>query len=343
MDNAAISVNGKPVDIFLSATGPFSDGVGFATKSGATYSELPTKVLPNSGGEQLHCVSGTFTGDNCLINDVYLKIPISRMDALGPDLVLNELLLVRAMACAPDIDVKEGTPVPIAALSGDGVQDWYAVQAFVGGAASGKRVNMYDEVSVITKESYNGEITVNKNLDKVDAAYANRRFNFTLLYGPSPYLSAATQIDLDLHNISPAANRVAGTNNFWVATEGAVRISNLPEHFFYWLVELDDGMGDFKAPLYNIRAGIPEPGISFPARAVAINSPVKGYRTCHLRLETASAKAEILVTNTKEGEKAVQTGDSRNLILPIAVVLLGALCIVGAEIYRRKLKKKAKQ
>jgi len=341
IENAAGSgVNGKPIDVYLTATGPFSEGVGFATKSGAGYTDLPTKPFPNSGGKQLQCVSRTFSGDSCAIDDVFLKIPISRMEALGPELVPNELLLVRAMACAPDIEVEEGTPVPIAALSGDGVQDWYTVQAFVGGAAIDSVINMYAEDAVRTQEDFDGEITINKNLAEANTADAGRRFQFALLYGASPYLSAATQVDFDFHNISPAANRIGDTSNFWLASDSTVRITNLPEHFFYWLVELGDGMGDFKAPLYSVRSGIPEAGITFPARAVAINSPVNGFRTCHIRLDEASARAEIFVTNTKEGERAVQTGDDRNIILPVAVISFGVLCLTGAEIYRRKLKKR---
>ena len=317
-------VDGKEVNVYLTATGPFSEGVGFASKSGTVYTDLPVKEFPNSGGERLQCVSRTFTKDNiCSIDDVFLKIPISRIDALGPELVPNELLLVRAMACAPEIEVAAGTPVPIAALSGDGVQNWYVAQAFVGAAVRGAQISMYAEAAVRTQENFDGEITINKNLAEANTADAGRRFQFALLYGASPYLSAATQVDFDFHNISPAANRIGDTNNFWLASDGTVRITNLPEHFFYWLVELGDGMGDFKAPLYNVRSGIPEAGITFPARAVAISSPVSGFRTCHIRLDAASARAEIFVTNTKEGERAVQTGDDRNIILPVAVISFG--------------------
>ena len=39
--------------------------------------------------------------------------------------------------------------------------------------------------------------------------------------------------------------------------------------------------------------------------------------------------------------RAPQTGDNRNIILPVAVLALGVMCIVGAEIYRRRLKKSA--
>jgi len=262
------------------------------------------------------------------------------MEALGPELVPNELLLVRAMAFAPDIQVAEGTPVPIAALSGDEVQDWYVAQAFVGAAVSGSVINMYAEAAVRTQEEYDGEITINKNLAESNADEVGRRFQFALLYGASPYLSAAAQVDLDFHDISPAANRIGDTSNFWITSDSAVKLTNLPEHFFYWLVEIGDGMGDFVAPLYNFRSGTPEGGITFPARAVAIDSPVSGYRTCHIRLDEATAGAEIIVTNTKEGEKAVQTGDDRNLILPVTVVSFGLLCLAGAEFYRRKLNKR---
>jgi len=336
-----VDVNGKEINVFLSATGPFSDGVGFATLSGAAYSELPTKPLPNSGGQQLHCVSRTFSGSICAIDDLYLKVPISRMEALGQDLVPNELLLVRAMASALDIGVVEGTPVPIAALSGDDVQDWDVAQAFVGAAASGASINMFAEIAVRTQEDFDGEITITKNLTEANTADAGRRFQFTLLYGPSPYLSAATQVDLDLHDISPAANRIGETNNFWLTSNSAaIKITNLPEHFFYWLVELREGMGDFNAPMYDVRAGIPEAGVAFPARAVAIDSPVNGYRTCHIRLDEANARAEIIVSNTKDRERAVQTGDDRSIILPIVVVSFGVLCLAAAEVYRRRLNKK---
>jgi hypothetical protein len=38
-----------------------------------------------------------------------------------------------------------------------------------------------------------------------------------------------------------------------------------------------------------------------------------------------------------------QTGNVRNLAFPITILVLGAFCIVGAEFYRRRLKKKAKK
>jgi len=327
------------IDVFFTVTGPNARDVKFARFSGGTYTELGSEILPGTT-DKLQSERYNFDGSNSIsINNIYLKVPLSRIDFLGPDAAGSELLRVRARAHADNVPVAEGTPLAIAAASADGVMDWNMVQAFVGAAILNTKISMYAEASADIRGEREGELEINKKLQQLTSVDENRFFTFALYAGPSPEFNDARQVRLDFHDIDPADSRIGTTNTFRLKHDQTVKFTDLPESFYYWLVELNVGMSDFTAPWYAVTSGKPEV-TSFPARAVSAAPNADGYRTCRFQLGEG-AKAELTLTNTKEGERAVQTGDDRNIILPVAVISFGVLCLAGAEIYRRKLKKRA--
>jgi len=331
---------GLQVDVFLTVSGPYAREVRFASRlPDGSFAELGTGVFPGTTNN-LQYETGSFTGNSSEI-DVFLKVPLSRIELLGPEAVGSELLRIRAMAHVPDVPVEGGTPLPIAAVK-DGVQGWDIVQAFIGAATLGSEISMYDEAFLDVRGAREGELEISKRLKTITEADEDRYFTFALYAGFDLDFNSSYRVRLDFHTIDPASSRIAGTDTFRLKHGETIKITGLPEHFNYWLIELNDGTDDFIAPWYEFPAGIPEAGINFPARAVSSSPVIDGFRTCRFALGE-QAKAVVTVTNTREenGEKAVQTGVDRSLTLPVIALALGVLFIAGAEVHRRKMKKKA--
>jgi len=358
--NPSGDVSGAGIDVFLTAAGPFAREVRFAKLTGGSYIELPSKELPGTA-QPYQFDSGTFSSASYTTNDLFLRVPRSRLEALGPDGIGSELLRIRAWAHGEGIPAREGTPLPIAAMSGDGVQDWNIVQAFIGATRQGAEINMYAETFIDTRNNHDGELVINKRLQEIIQVDTTRDFTFSLFYNYEPNFNTAHQVDLDIHSITPGTARIGDTNLFRLRHDQTVRFTDLPGHFYYWIVEHNEGMGDFRAPWYEFSSGIPEAGVRFPARAVSSMPVINGFRTCFFELDDAgtATRAEITLTNTKEegngggnggnggggggngGERAVQTGVDRNMTIPLILLLVAAIALGVAELYRRKFKEKA--
>jgi hypothetical protein len=338
-EGGASAVDGLGIDVYLNVSGPFAGDVSFAWLSGGAYIDLDRGQLPGTTGaaNNQQVVGGIFSDSTCVLGNLFLKVPSDRVNFLGPDTAGSELLRIYAKAHVKDVPAVPGTSLPVAAMSGDGVQDWNIVQAFIGATKRGAEISVFNEVSLNIQGSSEGELEINKRLQEVTTVDANRFFTFALYGGPEPVFAESHLVRLDFHGIEPADSQIGNTNTFRLRHDQSVKITGLPEYFHYWLVELDDGTGDFEAPLYNFLSGVPEANITFPARAVSAAPIANGYRTCSFRLGgTGTARAEITVTNGN-GEKAVQTGVDRNLLIPVLGLSLGVFCIVGAEVYRRIL------
>jgi hypothetical protein len=161
----------------------------------------------------------------------------------------------------------------------------------------------------------------------------DREFTFALYYSPYNDFSHADIVDLDAHNVYPRSNRVGTTNTFWIRPNSMVEFRDLPENFYYWVVELDAMLSGFQRPTYEFIFGTPEPGIVFPATAISARPIVNGYRTCAFQLDE-DAEAALTFTNTlvpaePEEEydlilrKTVETGGDRQKLFEFEIFYRG--------------------
>ena len=101
-------------------------------------------------------------------------------------------------------------------------------------------------------------------------------------------------------------------------------------------------------PLYSIPAPYANPPIiNRPMHGPGSYGGRTGYRTDDFQMadpnvEGTTVEIEIRNRHTIR-ERSVQTGDTRDIIIPIIVLSVGVGLFVVAEIYRRKKKNKAKK
>jgi len=335
----AAEIDTHPIDMFFTARGPFSMDVRFVTITGSTITEMPGKPLPGTAITNAQHVSGDIVGGSYARGDVYVRVPKNRVNFLAPGSAGSELLTIRAMAVAQNVKMAAGTPVPVVAAPGGGSQDWHAVQAFIGALALDTVMTVYGDAGVFVDYEFNSKLTIRKEITAPTHVDENEVFTFALYFSNHDDFNNATQVNLEAFNVTPASSRVGTTNTFTIKHGETVEFLNLPSHVHYWIVELDAGMSGFSAPRYAVTGGKPEAGITFPATAVSSRPVINGYRTCYFDLDP---DAEVVLTMTNRRERAVQTGDDRDMTIPIILLSVGVVLIVAAEVYRRK-KKKAKK
>jgi len=100
-------------------------------------------------------------------------------------------------------------------------------------------------------------------------------------------------------------------------------------------------------PQYSIPAPYANPPIvNRPMHGPGSHNGRNGYRTDAFQMADPNVdgtSVEIAIRNRHTiRERAVQTGDDRDITIPIILLSVGVVLIVAAEIYRRK-KKKAKK
>jgi hypothetical protein len=340
--------------VFLTASGKDSGGVRFVSdKTNNPADELPSDTV-YATRQNAQYLTGTVAGNTWTSGEFYLAIPKSRTD---PD--RGDQLLIKAMAMAPDVEVAEGTPVVFAFSQGD-VQDWDAIQAFVGGASSDRLVNLYAEATWNTGDTSLGDLYISKQVKNPALDIVDRTFAFAVYYGNSPSFSNAARLDLTDFPVYGAFSVNTGSNSFTLKNGGLALIQGLPMvvggggpgyEYYYWVEELGIGQ-DFETPQMEISIGTP-PGLS-----------VSGSRIGPFQLDSDVdiALALVTVTNTfippeqpEEPEEPEQpeepeepetpdnppdvsgkTDDSRYPVIAVVVLVFGIAGSTGIVWYRRR-------
>ncbi|MDR0222681.1 MAG: Cys-Gln thioester bond-forming surface protein [Oscillospiraceae bacterium] len=227
--------------VFLNVSGVSSEGISFVAAPNASAPELPAgTVYGTSESEQY--IDG-FTNNKS--GEFYLKIPASRAG--------TDLLTVEARAKASDVLLAAGTPVVFVYERG-GVQDWDAVQAFIGAAADGARANLYAEAAVKTGDSPVSDIYIAKRIENYSPLDENAEFTFRLLYGATAE-SVGAPVDLSDYHVHGARGVNEADGTFTLRNGGLAFVQGLPSEYYYRFEEIDIPDAFEPIPDYEINIG----------------------------------------------------------------------------------------
>jgi len=224
-------------DIFLTVGGIDSSGISFVTAQTASAPSLERGTIPGTADETYYTnVDYDEHTETWISGDFYLKISTSRTEEL-------DLLTIRAMGMAPKVPVIEGTPVVLVYQHADGVQDWNAVQAFIGAAKPGSLIDLYDEASLNIQNSPLGEIYVAKQVVNATPLDQDVEFTFQVRYINATNISGAIigsseVLDLTEHPVHGAYSVDTVANTFNLRNGQLAMIQDLPiQDYYYWVVE----------------------------------------------------------------------------------------------------------
>ena len=279
--------------VFLTTSGPELDNVEFVA---ADKTPCDSDILYGTD-ETAQCIDGGMlypAGDEWVwkSTEFYVKLPQSRLGA-EPS---SDLLSLRAVSVLKDVPLLEGTPMTFVYQRADGVQDWNAVQAFVGAAKDGMYENLYAQAFLSTGETELGELYVMKEITNATPLDANTEFTFQLYQATSDDIASATLVDLNDHPVHNAANVDTTTNSFTLKNGGMALIDNLPVinessalEYYYWLEETNLP-SNYETPEFSISI----------ARSTVAQSP--GTMTSAFQLDDGVALAMVTFHNTRSSD-----------------------------------------
>ena len=372
--------------VFLAVKGPALNGVTLVDGSrNEINGGAPANIFGTGTSSSRYFTSASFSPDGTgkwKSAEFYLKIPKSRTD---PD--RGDQIVVEAFAGTKEVPVKEGTPI-VFAFARDDVQDWNAIQAFVGAASKASNVVLYAQDNWNTGDTTLGELYVSKKVENAGTENTNDEFTFRVFYNVSEDFSTAKLVSMKEHPARGAYKVDTDNDTFTIKNGGLALIQGLPMvvggggagyEYYYWVEEIS-----------NSGYGTPHFEISIPEDTYP---PVDGRRIGPFQLDpdTDIAAAFVTVTNTvgprpgepeepeepdepdepdrpdrptepheppkepptrppvpNEPETPIDpndpptgglvppTGDESNPYPAIAVLILGVLCVAGAEIFRRR-------
>ncbi|MCL2785003.1 MAG: Cys-Gln thioester bond-forming surface protein [Propionibacteriaceae bacterium] len=258
LENAPVGSTLEDMDrVFLTATGLNTNGVQFITSVAPDpLTALPTDSVPGTT-DPAQYVTGTGAGTTWTSDEFYLAIPKTRTD---PD--RGDALMVNAAAMSPKVTVNEGTPVVFAFANND-VQDWDAIQAFIGATTANQQVNLYARANWFTGDTTLGSLYVTKQVDMGSPMTTDQEFEFAV------YLSKDSQ-DPNPHRLDLSENPVSGAfsvdttaNTFTLKDSGIAFIQGLPMvvsggntayEYYYWVEEVNLS-ADFDTPHLEVANG----------------------------------------------------------------------------------------
>ncbi|MCL2664830.1 MAG: DUF5979 domain-containing protein [Defluviitaleaceae bacterium] len=276
--------------IFVAASGLNSGGVHYVSqKIGGTSYRLKEDKLFGTD-ETMQYVTGSVTADGWTSDEFYLAVPKSRTNPERGD-----RLLLRAFAMAPGVEVATGTPV-VYSFAESGVQNWNAIQSFIGGAAAGSKVNLFAEASWSTGDTVLGGLYVSKEVINAASAVAGHEFTFAVYYGNSENFADANRLNLTDNPVNGAYGVNTSNNTFTIKNGGLAFIQGLPTvvgggntayEYFYWVEEMSLPSGDYETPHMDVTTG------------GSANYSVSGQMAGPFRLDGGDAAiAYVTVTNT---------------------------------------------
>jgi len=244
--------------VFLTASGADSSGVMFVSQKTNNPSDELAKDRIFGTDRNAPYVGGNIAGAKWISDEFYVAIPKNRSPERG------DRLQVKAYAMAPDVDVAEGTPV-VLAYAENGVQDWTAIQAFVGGAAYGQRADLYAEASWNTGSTSLGELYISKQVEDVTTENMDQQFTFGVYYNDSKDFSTAKRLNMIDYPVLGAASVNKANSTFTLKNSGLALIKGLPMvvnggdtsyEYYYWVEEV--GLGpEYEIPHFVLNTGSP--------------------------------------------------------------------------------------
>ena len=296
--------------VFLAVSGPKSDGVQFTAGVSNTPINGNAKAKAYGTGDLTaqYFPGGAFNAAGEWASaPFYMAIPKDR--EVGPDAVLRgDELLVRAMAGTLEVPVAEGTPVVFAFKpAGTDIQDWDAIQAFVGGASGGKNVNLYAEDSWYTGHTTLGNLQISKQVENFSSKESDQEFTFAVYYNtsaigaPPPAFDAGKRLNLTDYPVRGAFSVNKGNNTFTLKNGSLALIQGLPMEvdlqadgtpdyaYYYWVEEIKHP----DHPNFDLEYSAPHFAIKDPA-LTANDSRIGPFR-----ISTGTRLAHVTVTNTR--------------------------------------------
>jgi len=249
--------------IFLTIDGQALTNVTLVNAPSSSGTALPSGVVPGTN-KPAQRIAGEYklTDKVWVSNQFYLKVPKSRVNISGISSAYAKLT-VKAMAKAAGILVKEGTPVILVYQYPEGhakagVQDWDAVQAFVGAAKVNQRIDLFAEDSFTTSTTL-GELYIYKRVEADEPEdVAEEEFLFQIYYlqtndaPPDNYPpTGARVLNLTEHTVHglESAQISLSENSFTLKNSELAYIQDLPiDGYYYWIVELDVDKDSFSEP-----------------------------------------------------------------------------------------------
>jgi len=266
-----------PLDkVFLTVSGPESTGVMFVDGS---YNRIDggaaARIYGTEDSSDQYFSNKTFDGTGTWTSPpFYMAIPKTRTDPPRGD-----ELLVRAMAGTLDVPVRAGTPVVFAFQpAGTSIQDWDAIQAFIGGASEGKNVSMYAEDNWYTGFTTLGDLQILKQVENFSSSENDQEFTFAVYYcnnngsyPAEPVFATANQLNLTDFPVRGAYSVNAVANTFTLKNGSLALIQGLPMEvdllgngttdyeYYYWVEEITDSNFDdeYESPHIEIKDQIP--------------------------------------------------------------------------------------
>jgi len=275
--------------VFVTANGTNSDGVMFLKKKTNNPSdELPKDQIFGTTRTAGY-LTGSGSGNTWTSEEFYLAIPKSRTPERG------DRLQIEAFAKAPGVEVTQGTPIVFAFAEND-VQDWEAIQAFVGAASSGSSADLYATTVWSTGSTSLGELQIAKQVDNALPANHDHLFTFAVYYNDNTDFGTAKRLNLRDYNVIGAHSVNTTNNTFTLKNGGKAIIKGLPMavtggdtnyEYSYWVEELGL-LQHYETPYIVLNTGK-------PAGLMAT-----GFRIGPFQMDTRASVGFVTATNTYE-------------------------------------------
>ena len=245
--------------VFLTAIGPEAEGVTFVlSNEPGEYEILPisgtAEKIYGTGTQAPYLTKDDFTedGGKLVSSGFYLKIPDIRSESTKYNIkAASDKLTIQAMGKAPDVEVVGGTPV-VFVFGDGGIQNWNEVQAFIGAASDGMKVDLYAEDSLTTGETVVGNLYVSKTLENSMPGDDEKVFNFRINYSADSSETNPQVLDLKHHPVHGAFSVDYDKDTFTLKNGGLALIENLPVSNTYWVEEVAPFPDEYSKPDYEI-------------------------------------------------------------------------------------------
>ena len=281
--------------VYLTVSGASSDGVRLVSvKSADPEVDLKYGRLFGTDRNERYITgtTGKASGNVWTSDLFYLAIPKNRAPARGDQLTM------KAMAMVPNVQVAASTPV-VYAFAHEGVQDWNAIQAFIGGASEGAAVDLYAEDSWYTGTTSLGDLYISKQVENARPDNSDRLFTFAVYYGSAG--DDPARLNLTDYPVLGAFGADREENTFTLKNGGMALIRDLPAvvyggdgdpqyEYNYWVEEIGlESDQNYGVPRFDVAIGKPQ-------------SSVNGYITESFKLDDSEGTplAYVSVTNTYE-------------------------------------------
>ena len=250
--------------VFLTASGLNSTGVTFVTDPPNANSPLDNKLatakLPGTNTTAQY-VTGSATGDTWTSDPFYLAIPSDRTPTRGDQLMVN------GMAKAPDITVQDGTPV-VLSFAKNGIQDWNAIQSFVGATTGDQTVPLYAQTNWYTGDTAQGDLQIVKQVDNMSINDQDQAFTFAVYYSTDAGDTSPQPLNLSNFPVRGASSvNTSSTPNTFTLRNGSMGIiqglpttvsgGSVDEVYYYWVEEVTSGLpaGQYGPPTLVVNTG----------------------------------------------------------------------------------------